>query len=50
MDGVKDKKFHYYGGSLKNSIFRRGSQKPIYREEFPKKGEGAWTVCRFRGG
>ena len=24
-------------------------EKPLYREELPK-GEGAWTVCRFRGG
>ena len=26
-----------------------GYEKPLYREELPK-GEGAWTVCRFRGG
>ena len=26
-NGVKDEKFEYYGGSLKNPIFRRGSQK-----------------------
>ena len=38
-DGVKDGKFENYGGSLKNLIFRGGvHQKPIYREELPKKG------------
>ena len=26
-DGVKDEKFQYYWGSLKNLIFKRGSQK-----------------------
>ena len=31
-DGVKDEKFIYYGGSLKNTIFRgEGSQKTFYR-------------------
>ena len=25
-DGVKDEKFGYYGGSLKNLIFREGSR------------------------
>ena len=31
-DGVKDEKFYYYGGSLKNLIFRVRvhHQKPIY--------------------
>ena len=30
-DGVKDEKFEYYGGSLKNPIFRGGvNEKPIY--------------------
>ena len=33
MDGVKDEKFEYYGGSLKNPIFRGGEihERPIYR-------------------
>ena len=33
MDGVKDEKFEYYRGSLKNPIFRGGEihEKPIYR-------------------
>ena len=26
MDGVKDEKFYYYGGSLKNLIFREGGE------------------------
>ena len=26
-NGVKDEKFKYYGGSMKNPIFRAGSQK-----------------------
>ena len=38
-DGVKDEKFEYYGGSLKNPIFRGGvNEKLIYRGELPKKG------------
>ena len=50
MDGDKDEKFEYYWGSLKNLIFReRFDEKPIYRGELPKKGGGAWTVCRFKG-
>ena len=40
LDGVKDEKFYYYAGSLKNPIFRVGvHEKPIYRAEFPKKGD-----------
>ena len=36
--GIKDKKIVYYGGSLKNLIFRVGSQKKtIYRGECLKK-------------
>ena len=27
---------------------REGHEKPVYREELPKKW--AWTVCRFKGG
>ena len=31
-DEVKDEKFDYYSGSLKNPIFREGvNEKPIYR-------------------
>ena len=30
-DGVKDKKFWYYWGSLKNSILGGVREKPIYR-------------------
>ena len=37
-DGVKDEKFEYYGGSLKNPDFRGSLEKPIYWGEFPKKG------------
>ena len=30
-DGVKDEKFDYYSGSLKNPIFREGvNEKPLY--------------------
>ena len=50
QDGVKDKKFQYYGGSLKNQIFRGGGvhEKPIKRGNCLKRG--ACTVCRFTGG
>ena len=38
-------------GPLKNPIFRRdGSEKLIYRRELTKKGEGAWTISRFKLG
>ena len=38
-----------YGGLLKNPIFRgEVHEKPMYREELPKKG--VWTVCKFKGG
>ena len=48
-DGVKDEKFEYYEGSVKNPIFRgKVHEKPIYRGELPKKGR-AWTVGRFKG-
>ena len=38
------------GGSLENSIFRKGriAKKTIYRGKLPKKV--AWTVCRWGGG
>ena len=44
---------NYYGGSLKNPIFRVRwlNKKPIYRGTWPKKAVGEpWTFCRFRGG
>ena len=44
-DGVKDEKFYFYGGSLKNI------NQYIGWRELPKKGEsGAWTFCRFKRG
>ena len=49
MDGVKDEKFYYYGGSLKNLIFREGGgghKKPIYWGELPKKGCGEFADLR----
>ena len=36
-DGVKDKKFQYYGVSLKNLIFKGGHKKPKYSGELPKR-------------
>ena len=40
-DGVKDWTFEYYGGSLRNVIFREGvHEKPIYRGKLPEKEEG----------
>ena len=48
-DGVKDEKFQFYRGSLKNLIFKEGvCEKPICMGELPKSG--AWTVCRFKEG
>ena len=43
-DGAKDEKFLYYGGSLKNLIFKVGHEKPICLKR------KAWTVCRFKKG
>ena len=38
-DVIKDEKCQYYGGSLKNSIFRDGShEKPMYWGDFLKGG------------
>ena len=48
-NGVKDEKFRYYGGSMKNPIFRAGPQKNQYIEGNCLK-RGAWTVCRFKWG
>ena len=48
-DGVKDEKFQFYRGSLKNLIFKEGvCEKPICIGELPKSG--AWTICRFKEG
>ena len=53
MDGVKDEKFEYYGGSLQNPIFRVKwgdvHEKPIYRVELPKK-EGLGEFTDLSGG
>ena len=53
MDGVKDEKFEYYGGSLQNPIFRGKwgdvHEKPIYRGELPKK-EGLGEFTDLSGG
>ena len=48
-DGVKDEKFEYYMGSLKNPIFRWGFLKSQYIRGKCLKS-GPWTVCRFKGG
>ena len=51
--GLRMKKFNIMGGSLKNSIFKGGGgfpEKPVYWGELPKKGGGAWTVSKFKGG
>ena len=40
MGGVKDEKFQYHGGSLKNSIFRGVTKKQYIGR----------TVCRFKEG
>ena len=37
-DGVKDEKFWYYGGSLKNLIFRGGHENPVSRGNYQKRG------------
>ena len=41
-DGVKDEKFKYFWGSLKNLILMRGSRKTTIQWGLPKKR--AWTV------
>ena len=49
--GLRMKNFYIMRGPLTNRIFRRdGSEKPIYRGELTKKGEGAWTISRFKLG
>ena len=39
-DGVKDEKFEYYGGLLKNSIFRRGGRGVIKKQNIEGGGGG----------
>ena len=50
-DGVKDEKFEYYGGPLKNSIFKEGAG---FTKNQYLKGNclkmGVWTVYRFKWG
>ena len=49
--GLRMKNVNIMRGPLKNPIFRRdGSEKLIYRRELTKKGEGAWTISRFKLG
>ena len=49
-DGVQDEKYEYYGGSLKNLIYRRFHKKPIYRGKFPKKGRGFGQFADLKRG
>ena len=44
---LKNEKREYFGGSLKNLIFRREVTKRQYREENRLKW-GAWTFCVFK--
>ena len=47
-NGVKDEKFQYYEGSLKNPIFRGGRhEKPICRGELPETGGGGGRLGQF---
>ena len=49
--GLRMKNVNIMRGPLKNPIFRRdGSGKLIYRGDLTKKGEGAWTISRFKFG
>ena len=52
--GFKDKKIQYYGGSLKNPIFRGGSRKNNKRDCLKRAGgeggRGAVTVFKFKRG
>ena len=50
-DGVKDEKFEYYGGPLKNSIFKEGAG--LTKNQYLKGNclkTGVWTVYRFKWG
>ena len=33
-DGIKDEKFEYYGGSLKNPIFRGGGRGGVHKKQY----------------
>ena len=53
-DGVKDEKFEYYGGLLKNPIFRRGGRGGIKKQNIgvwlPKVGLAEKRRGVFKGG
>ena len=53
-DGVKDEKFEYYGGLLKNPIFRRGGRGVIKKQNIgvwlPKVGLAEKRRGVFKGG
>ena len=49
MGWSKDKKFWYYGVSLKSQIFKEGLPKKQNIGGIAERG-GTWTVCRFKGG
>ena len=44
------KNVNIMGGSMKNLIFRGGSQKPIYKGEMPEKREGGLDSLQIEGG
>ena len=49
--GIKDEKFQYYGGSLKNPIFRGFTKKQYNVGGLPKKGGGDLEqFANLRGG
>ena len=51
MIGVEDKKFYYYGGSLKNMYLReRGFTKKKKKKLRRTALKGAWAVARFKRG
>ena len=54
LDGVKDEKFKYYRGSLKNLWFsgkgRWGGGGGGQVNKKQNIGKRAWTICRFKGG
>ena len=48
---LRVKNFNFWGGSLRNLTFReRGSRKTNIEGRLPRKGGGAWTVCRYKRG
>ena len=44
------KNVNVMGDSMKNLIFRGGSQKPIYKGEMPEKREGGLDSLQIEGG